>query len=301
MSETVGFIGLGNMGGAMASRLAGRGWRLRVYNRSPEKAGPLVAHGATLADRPEDAAEPGGIVASMLADDRAVESIFGAESKLLDRLGPGGLHLSMSTIHPETARRLAREHERLGIAYVAAPVFGRPQAAAAGELWIAVSGPEAARRRAEPLLAAMGRGSFEFGTDAGAANVAKLCGNFLIASAIEALAEVAALAEKSGVDPGAAIEMLASTLFACHVYQGYGRMIVAGKFQPAGFRLALGHKDLSLVLDLARQVGVPMPVGNLVRDRGLAAIEKGRADWDWSSLALEAAEDAGLNRGGKKL
>ncbi|HEV2386329.1 MAG TPA: NAD(P)-dependent oxidoreductase [Candidatus Acidoferrales bacterium] len=296
MSRTVGFVGLGNMGLAMASRLAERGWRLRVYNRSGDKAAPLVAAGATRVDRPEDAAEPGGIVISMLADDGAVESIFGGQSKLVARLGPGGIHLSMSTIHPETSRRLASEHGRAEVTYVAAPVFGRPQAARAGELWIAVSGPEMARERVAPLLAAMGRGSFDFGSDPGAANVVKLCGNFLIAAAVEALGEAAALAAKSGVDPGAVIDMLGKTLFACTIYQGYGRMIAAGQFQPAGFRLALGQKDVALALDAAQRAGVPMPLGVLLRDRGRAAIAKGRGDWDWSALSLGAAEDAGWKR-----
>lgn len=298
MSETIGLVGLGNMGRGIAQHLLDQGWQLRVWNRSPEKVEPVVRRGATRAERPEETATPGGIVISMLSDDRAVEETFGSQSKLLAGLGAGGVHVSMSTIHPETARRMAREHERAGAAYVGAPVFGRPDAAAAGNLWIAVSGPEPARRRVAPLLAAAGRGTFDFGDDPGAANIAKLCGNFLIASSIEALGEAAAMAEKSGLGASPVIEMLAQTLFACPIYQGYGKSILSGKFQPAGFRLRLGLKDVELALSTARSMEVPLPLASLIRDRALAAINKGHADWDWSSLALEAAEDAGVRKAG---
>lgn len=296
MSETVGLVGLGNMGLGIALNLLDQGWQLRVWNRSPKKADPLVRRGATRVEHPEETATPGGIVLSMLADDHAVGEVFGSQSKLVARLGAGGVHVSMSTIHPETARRLAREHERLGAAYLGAPVFGRPHAALAGNLWIVVSGPEPVRRRVAPLLASLGRGTFDFGDDPGAANVAKLCGNFLIASSIEALGEAAAMAEKSGVGASRVIEMLAQTLFACPIYQGYGESIVSGKFQPAGFRLRLGLKDVELALSTARSMEVPLPIASLIRDRSLAAINKGHADWDWSSLALEAAEAAGVRK-----
>lgn len=296
MSETVGLVGLGNMGQAMALRLMQMGWKLRVWNRTLEKADTLVRQGAALAEKPEDAVEPGGIVISMLSDDHAVSEVFGGGSKLIERLGVGGVHVSMSTIHPETARRLTKEYERHGVTYLGSPVLGRPEAARTGKLWIAVSGPEQARQRVAPLLAAMGQGTFEFGEDPGAANVTKLCMNFLIGSAIEGLAEVAALAEKSGVGAVPVIEMITRTGFACPIYQGYGKLVAGRKFEPAGFRLRLGLKDVELALSASRQVEVPMPVASLLRDRALAAINKGRADWDWSSLSLEAAEDAGVGR-----
>ncbi len=294
MSDTVGLVGLGNMGNAMAQRLLDMKWNLRVWNRSREKAEAVVHHGATWAERPEDVAEPGDIVISMLADDHALSEVFGTGSKLVERLGEGGVHVSMSTIHPETARRLAKEHAGLGVAYLGAPVLGRPEAARTGKLWIAVSGPEKMQKRVAPLLAALGRETFEFGEDPGAANVTKLCMNFLIGSAIEGLAEVAAMAEKSGVGAGPVIEMISRTGFACPIYQGYGKLIVNRKFEPAGFRLRLGLKDVELALSAARSVEVPMPVASLLRDRALAAINKGRGEWDWSSVSLEAAEDAGV-------
>lgn len=294
MTQAVGFIGLGNMGAAIAARLLERGWELRVWNRTPQKAAPLVAQGAVCVGHPEDAALPGGIVLSMLADDAALDEQFGAGSKLVHRLGHGGVHISLSTIHPDTSRRLAQEHERSGVVYLGSPVFGRPEAARTGSLWIALSGPAEARRRARPLLDAIGRGVTEFGDDPGAANVAKLCGNFLIAAATEALGEAAALAEKSGVGAAPVLEMLVQTLFSCPLYQRYGKLIVAKQFQPAAFRLRLGLKDVELAVATARSVQMPLPLGSFVRDRCLAAINKGRGDWDWTAVTLEAAEDAGL-------
>lgn len=294
MSEPIGFVGLGSMGAAMALRLADRGFSLRVWNRSPEKADPLLRQGQARAERPEDAVSPGGLVVSMLADDRAVTELFGAHSPLLSRLGPGGLHISASTIHPETSRRLAAEHRAAGVDYLAAPVFGRPDAIAAGSLWITLSGAESARRRARPLLEALGRGIFDFGDDPGAANTVKLCGNFLIAAMMEAQAEAAAWIEKSGLGADAVMAMLSQTLFPCPVFQSYGKRIVAREFQPAGFRLTLGLKDVELAVAAARAVSAPLPLGSLVRDRALAAVNAGHGDADWSALALEARLAAGL-------
>jgi 3-hydroxyisobutyrate dehydrogenase-like beta-hydroxyacid dehydrogenase len=294
MNEPVAFLGLGNMGQGMALSLVEKGYALRVWNRTTAKADPLVARGAGLARRPEDAVEPGGIVVSMLSDDRVVSELFAPGGSLLSRLGSGGLHISMSTIHPDTSRRLTREHESVGAAYLAAPVFGRPEAAASGNLWILLSGPEPARRRAAPLLEVMGRTTFEFGDDPGAANVSKLCGNFVIAAAIEAMGEAAAFAEKSGVGAGPVLDMLAQTLFACPPYRGYGRQIAQRQFLPAGFRLSLGLKDIELAMSAARSVSVPMPLAALLRDRALASVNKGRGDWEWSAFTLEAAEDAGI-------
>ncbi len=294
MGETIGFIGLGNMGQEMALRLVEAGWPVRVWNRTKEKATELVKRGATLVERPEEAVEPGGIAISMLADDAALLEIFAADGPVVKRLGAGGLHVSMSTIHPDTSRRLAKEHAEHGASYLGAPVFGRPNAARAGMLWFAVSGRPEDRLRARPIFEAMGRETFEFGDDPGAANVAKLCGNFLIAAAVEAMAEAAALAEKSGVGAAGMLEMLGKTLFACPVYQGYGQLVVKRKFEPAAFRMRLGLKDVELAISAARAVGVPLPFADIARNRALAGINKGRGDWDWSAVSLGAAEDAGV-------
>jgi 3-hydroxyisobutyrate dehydrogenase-like beta-hydroxyacid dehydrogenase len=294
MAETLGFIGLGNMGEPIAASLLAAGDTLRVYNRTTSKAATLVAKGATLVKNPADVASPGGIVLTMLADDRAVEQVCLLPGSFVEKLGPGGIHVSISTIAPATARRLAEHHAKHRVEYVASPVFGRPEAAAAKKLWVCTSGHAAPKARVRPLLEAIGQGIFDFGEDAGSANVVKLCGNFMIASAIETISESLALAEKNGIDKHAVADLFGRTLFACPVYQGYGKTIAAEKFEPAGFRLALGFKDISLSLATATASLVPLPVASLLHDRYLTAMAKGRGDMDWTAVALGVAEDAGI-------
>jgi 3-hydroxyisobutyrate dehydrogenase-like beta-hydroxyacid dehydrogenase len=292
--EHVGFIGLGEMGAAMAANLIAAGILPAVWNRTSAKAAPLVAQGAKLASSPADAAAPGGIVITMLADDAAVEAVVMGDGGFGARLGPAGIHLSMSTIAPATARKLSRYHAEHGSIYVAAPVFGRPDNAALRQLVICTSGPESARLRIRPLLDTMGRAVFEYGDEPGAANVAKLCGNFLIASALEAIGEALAMAEKSGIDRSKLAEMFGKTLFACPVYQRYGEAIAANRYTPAGFKMPLGLKDVELVLATAGAVRTPMPLAALLRERLISGLAKGRDELDWSALALGILDDAGI-------
>jgi 3-hydroxyisobutyrate dehydrogenase-like beta-hydroxyacid dehydrogenase len=294
MAQEIGFIGLGAMGVPMAANLIAAGFSLTVYNRTASKAEPLVRSGARRAERAGDTARPGGIVVTMVSDDAALEELVLGDAALARRLAPGGIHLSMSTVSAAASRRLAASHAEAGSTLVAAPVFGRPEAAAARRLWICVSGPPVPKAAVRPLLDAMGQAVFDFGGDAGAANVVKLSGNFLIAAAMEAMAEALVMAEKSGVDRAATIEMLSKSLFACPVYQGYGAAIAHRRHSPAGFRLPLGAKDVNLVLKTAAEVNAPMPVASLLRDRFIGAIANGRADLDWSAVALGASDDAGL-------
>lgn len=294
MSEAIGFIGMGHMGTPMAKNLLAAGYTLHVYNRTPEKTASLVKLGATAASSPAELAKVCSTVISMVADDAALEQLVLGPHGLLQGLASGALHISMSTILPDTARRLAERHAEHGSAYVAAPVFGRPEAAAAKKLWICLSGEQAARQRAEPVLRALGQSLFDFGPEAGAANVVKLSGNFLIASALEALGEALALGEKNGVDRTALASMLSQTLFACPVYQNYSKAIAEHAYQPAGFRLALGFKDIGLIEHTAARSRTPMPLAGLLRNRFLSALAKGREDYDWAALALGSAEDAGL-------
>jgi len=296
MADLIGFIGLGNMGRAMADNLLQSGYRLHVYNRTPEKAASLLVQGAKLMSHPSATVEPGGIVLTMLADDQAVESIVQGKEGILERLGPDGIHISMSTVSPATARRLAKLHDKYRTAYLAAPVFGRPEAAAARKLWICLSGPRAAKDRVRPILSALGQGIFDFGEEPGAANVVKLTGNFLLASAIEALAEAMTLAEKNGIDRTTLAAMLGRTLFACPAYQVYGDAIAQERYQPAGFTVSLGLKDINLVLQTAAASTMPMPLASLLHDRFLTAVAQGWADLDWTAMALGAAHDAGLPR-----
>ncbi len=254
MSENVGFIGLGAMGAPMAANLIAARIIPTVWNRTAAKAEPLIAKGAKLASAPGDAASPGGVVITMLADDAALESVVTGERGIASRLGAGGIHISMSTIAPATARTFAKYHADRGSTYVAAP----------------------------------------FGDEPGAANVVKLCGNFLIASALEAMAEAQAMAKKNGIEPAQLAEMLGKTLFACPVYQRYGEAIAARRHTPAGFKVPLGLKDVELVLKTAGEVRSPMPLAGLVRERLVSALAKGRDEMDWSALALGVLDDAGI-------
>jgi len=260
MSETIGFIGLGALGLPMATNLVAAGRSLRVYNRTASKAEPLVARGAHLAATPADAVSRGGVAVSVLWDDAALESVVTSEG-FLERLGPGGVHVSMSTVLPETAKRLATLHAQHGVTYLEAPIFGRPEAAVAHQLWIPVAGPRATQDRVRPLLEAMGaQGIFDFGEGIGAATVVKLAGNFLIISASRSMGEALSMAEKNGVDPRAVVEMLTTTLFTSPIYQSYGKRI-AEKTAPA-MMSAIPLKDMGLFKRTAERVDSPTPLAS---------------------------------------
>jgi 3-hydroxyisobutyrate dehydrogenase-like beta-hydroxyacid dehydrogenase len=293
MKETIGFIGLGAMGLAMATRLLKAGFGLRVYNRTAEKAGLLLEQGAVLARSPAEAVQPGGIVATMVTDDRALEEVTLGASGLLERLGDG-VHLSMSTIAPRTASRLADLHRKKGSRYVGAPVFGKPDVAAQAKLWIVTSGDAAARARVRPLLEAMGQRIFDFGDDPGAASVIKLAGNFLLGAAIEAMAEAFTLAQKHGVSRQQTCDFFTQTLFDCFVYRGYGDLVASEHYQPVGARPSLIRKDYGLILQTAAEGLVPMPLASLIHERLTATVAKGRDDVDWAGFAREVSESAGL-------
>lgn len=294
MSTEIGFVGLGAMGAPMAANLIAAGYTLRIYNRTASKADALVANGAMRVQNAGDAAAAGGIAVTMLADDAVLESVTLGPDGLAERLGRGGIHISMSTVAPATSRRLAGYHADRGSTYVTAPVFGRPDAAKAKRLWIVTSGPAAQKAAIRPVLEAMGQAIFDFGEDAGAANVTKLCGNFLIAANLEAMSEAFTMAEKQGVDRVAVADMLAKTLFACPIYLGYGKAIAEKRFTPVGFRMPLGLKDVELAMRTAQEVRVALPTASLVRDRMLSSLAKGREDMDWSAIALSVLDDAGL-------
>lgn len=291
--RSVGFVGLGNMGEPMARNLVDAGFDVCVYNRTASRAEGLCDAGATRVDSPA-AAAASGLVFTMLADDAAVEAVTFGTDGIAEALGAGGVHVSLSTIAPQTARRLADAHRERGAALLSAPVFGRPDAATARKLWICLAGDAAAAARARPALEAMGQGIYEFGSDPGNANVVKLAGNFLIISAIEALAESLALVEKNGIDRQAVAALFGETLFACPIYKNYGRIIANREYSPAGFRLKLGMKDLRLVRDAGDAALVPMALADLLHGRMLAALAHDRGDLDWTALELATAESAGL-------
>jgi 3-hydroxyisobutyrate dehydrogenase-like beta-hydroxyacid dehydrogenase len=292
MPAKLGFIGLGNMGEPIARNLLRAGYDLRVYNRTRVKAARLAEQGARVAEQSADVAEPGGIVLNMLADDHAVEEVCFAKPSFVERLGKGGIHISLGTISPDTARRLANHHGKYGVSYIASPVFGRPEAARAAKLFVCTAGPSPAKKKVEAILQGIGQGIIDFGEDPGAANVAKLCGNFLIASTVEALAEMLTLAEKNGVSKRLVAEMIGKF---SPLHHSYAQIMAEGQFEPAGFRLALGLKDINLILSAAAKSVTPVPLASLLHDRWLASIAKGRGNLDWSAIILDVAEQAGIN------
>ncbi|MDE2341992.1 MAG: NAD(P)-dependent oxidoreductase [Betaproteobacteria bacterium] len=290
------FLGLGKMGAPMARNLLDSGFPLTVFNRSRAPAEGFAAAGALVAEAPCAAVMPGGIAITMLSNDAALETVTLGREGFADCLGEGGLHISMSTVSPELSRRLAREHALRGSYFLAAPVFGRPEAAAARKLWICQSGDAEAKARAQPILEALGQGIHDFGEDPGAANVAKLSGNFLILSAIEAMAEALALAEKSGLDRKALAGFLGQSIFSCPIYQNYGRILADRNYEPAGFKLELGMKDVRLVREVAETVTLPMPVADLLHARLLSGLAKQRGHLDWTAIELSTAEEGGLKK-----
>jgi len=289
----IGFIGLGQMGQGMAANFIKAGHQVTVYNRSPDKAAALINAGARQANSPAEAAR-GLAVFTMLADDKAVEAVTFGEDGILSGLPAGGLHISASTIGVALAERLAAAHRQAGQRYLSAPVFGRPDAAAAGKLFVVAAGAEDALRDTAPLFEAIGQRTFIVGDTPAHANLVKLSGNFLIASVIEALGEAFALVTKGGVDAQAYLDVLTSTLFAAPVYKTYGGLIAEKKFEPAGFAAPLGQKDIRLTLAAAESLGVAMPVASLLRDRFLTLIAQGGAHLDWSAVGGMAARDAGV-------
>jgi 3-hydroxyisobutyrate dehydrogenase-like beta-hydroxyacid dehydrogenase len=276
----------------MAQNVLAAGFALRVYNRSKDKAKPLVDKGVQVVDQPTKVAEPGGIVISMLADDDALTSVAGAE--LIQALHSGGVHVSMSTVSPKTVEMLAEFAGLHEVSIVAAPVFGRPEAAAARKLWICVSGNPAARQRVRPVLEAMGQGIFDFGEKVSAANIVKLAGNFLLTAAIEAMAEASALVEKHGIPRAELLNMLTQTLFNSPVYNNYSKRIIDADFQNVGFKAELAFKDMRLAWQTAADARAPMPILGVLCEQYLATIAQGDGGLDASALATAAARNAGL-------
>jgi 3-hydroxyisobutyrate dehydrogenase-like beta-hydroxyacid dehydrogenase len=293
----IGFVGLGQMGAAMAANLAATGRRVIAYVRRPDQIGKLEA----LRLRPTmDIGDllDCEVVISMLPDDDAVrEIVFGRRDIGLDGLAaglmPGAIHLSMSTISTAAASLLASEHARNGQGYVAAPVFGNPDAAKARQLFIVAAGVPADLERCQPILDILGQRTFVFGADPQHANLVKLLGNMMSATALEMLGEVVAVVRKRGMDPQPFIDIMTSTMFGGRAHKIYGDKIAKQTYAP-GFVLPLVLKDVRLALAEAEKAGVPMPSVGVVRDRLITGIARGYGELDWTALGLIAAEEAGL-------
>jgi len=290
----IAFIGLGNMGSAMAANLLKAGHTLSVFNRTRTRADALKPLGARVSATPGEAAAGAEVAITMLADDHALESVVSGKGSILESLPPNAIHVSMSTISVALSRRLAAAHAERKQHYVAAPVFGRPEAAAAAKLFIVAAGPAAQIDRCRPLFDAMGQKTFIAGDDASGANLMKLAGNFLITAVIEGLAESFALVRKAGLDANLFHDILTSSLFNAPIYKTYGALINSQKFEPAGFKLPLGLKDNRLLLAAAEENAVAMPMASLIRDRFLAALAQGMGEQDWSAISRISAQNAGL-------
>ncbi len=288
----VGFIGLGHMGSGMAANLLRAGHEVTVYNRTSSKGQALVEQGARAAAQVAEACR-GEVVITMLADDAAVESVVFDNEGVIGSLGKGGIHISMSTISVALSERLTDAHAKSGQRFIAAPVFGRPDMAAAGKLFIIAAGATDAVGACRPIFEALGQRTFSAGDRPQAANLVKLSGNFLIASTIEALGEAMALVGKAGIDRSHYLDILTSTLFTAPIYRTYGELIAKEKFEPAGFAAPLGHKDIRLALAAAESLRVPMPLASLLRDRFLTLLAKGGEALDWSAIGRLASTDSG--------
>lgn len=290
----IGFIGLGNMGAAMAANLLKAGHEVTAYNRSPGKVAALAAQGARPAASVADACQ-GDVVVTMLANDDAVQAVTFGDDGILASLPEGAIHVSSSTVSTALAERLTEAHATAGQGFVAAPVFGRPEAAAAAKLFVVAAGAPATVDKVSPIFDAIGQRTFVLGEDPQAANLVKISGNFLIASVIESLGEAMALVSKAGVDKQQYLELLTSTLFDAPVYRTYGGLLAREEFTPAGFAATLGLKDVKLALSAGEQLQVPLPVASLLRDRFLTLLATGGAELDWSAVGALTAWEAGAD------
>jgi 3-hydroxyisobutyrate dehydrogenase-like beta-hydroxyacid dehydrogenase len=290
----IGFIGLGRMGSGMAGRLLVAGHELTVYNRTPDKAKPFAMKGARMAAKISEACS-GDAVITMLSDDEALESVAYGDGGILQSLRKGAVHVSMSTISVALSEKLTAAHELAGQRFVSATVFGRPDAAAAGKLFIITAGEQDVAGMCAPLFMAMGQKTFHVGGEPRAANLVKLSGNFLIASTIEALSEAMALISKGGIDQRRYLEVLTSTLFTGPVFANYGALIAERRFEPATFAAKQGEKDVRFALAAAQTLRAPMPLASLLHDRFLTLLARGGEDLDWSAIGGLAASDVGLD------
>lgn len=290
--EKICFAGLGLMGQGMAMCLLKKGYRLKVYNRTPLKAEPLVEKGAEFMNNLPEGVKDTDILITMVSDDEAVESLV--TSDVLRNLGEAKIHISMSSVSPACIERLSIIHRNAGVKLLSCPVFGRPDVAKEGKLWLCLSGEDEAKKSVMKILGVMAQKVYDFGPHPWAANVIKLAGNFLIASAIEAISEAFSFVEKNGVKAENLHNIMTETLFSSVVYKGYGNNILNKGYRTPGFKLRLGYKDIRLLKDTARNSYTPMPFASILEDRFLRALEEQKGDWDWSSIAEDQMRDAGL-------
>ncbi|MGY4480257.1 NAD(P)-dependent oxidoreductase [Bradyrhizobium sp. USDA 3364] len=291
MSAKIGFVGLGLMGTAMAANLAADGRNVCAYVRRPERIGDLQALGIAATTRRSDLFDS-DIIITMLPDDAAVRNVFFGPFGISESLRPGVIHLSMSTISTEASTALLLEHERRGQSYVAAPVFGNPDAARARQLAVIMAGNPASCDRCRPVMASLGQ-TFVVGADPAHANLIKLLGNMMTATTLEVLGEVVTVLRKRGQDPQQFVDIMTGTMFDSRVHKNYGSRLIAGSYKP-GLTMPLALKDVRLALAEAELASAPMPSVGVVRDRLITGIARGHGGLDWTALGMVASEEAGL-------
>jgi 3-hydroxyisobutyrate dehydrogenase-like beta-hydroxyacid dehydrogenase len=291
-NQTIGFIGLGSLGSPIAENILEKNHRLIVYNRTRSKTASLTKKGAVAAGSIRELAAQSDFIFSIVSDDAALKSVVEGVDGIIAGARKGSVHISMSTILPQTAKQLHQLHEENQTHFLAAPVFGRPEAAKARKLNFAISGKEKFRKEAEPLLRDAGAaGVWEFGDEPDAANKIKLCGNFMIAAALEAMGETIALAQQSGIDAHIMWDMFTQTMFASPIYINYGKIILDKKFEPAAFTAKLGLKDLKLVLQQASMVKQPLPLGDFLKNNLEELVDSGKENIDWSAIYLASLKN----------
>lgn len=292
----VGFIGVGQLARPMVKHLLSEGYHVLIHNRRREAVEELISLGAEYCDRPEEAVVENGILFNCLPDDAAVFSVFHPHGAIFKNMGQKGLHVSMATIAPQTSRIMKERHRTLGGSYCVANVMGRPDAVENKKQIYILGGEPEHLERVRPILESIGSAAFTFGDDPTMANVVKLSLNFLIASAMESMAETFVFARKNGVNVEKLFSMMSESLFACPIYKNYGKTLLEGHFRDPLFRLALGAKDIDLVCRAAKESRSPMRFAGALQDRFTAAMAKGKENYDWTALMLEVEEEAGIKR-----
>jgi 3-hydroxyisobutyrate dehydrogenase-like beta-hydroxyacid dehydrogenase len=291
----VGFIGLGRMGKGMARRILDAGHEFAVYDVVPQATAEFGAAGARVASSVADLCKGTEIVVTMLVEDATVVDVVQRAGGMRDSLSAGAIHLAMGTYGVATIRTLAEAHAKAGQVLVAAPVLGRPDLAASGQLGIVVAGPPEAVRKSAPILQVMGRRTFEAGIKPESATAIKLANNLVLGAAIVAQAEAFSLVRKYGVEPQVMYDVMTDGLFAgAPAYKGYGKTMVDQTFDNVGSPIQVGLKDANLILAAADIARVPLPSLDVYRERLLGAIAHGDGDRDQAVLAREQARACGL-------
>lgn len=286
-AKKIGFIGIGSMGLPMVRNLMQAGFDVTIYDVVTERMKELIKEGAKAARTLSEVISPGGIIITMLTNDEILLEVISGKNGIADLLGSNEIHISMSTVSPETTKKIYSIHQKRKTNFISGPVFGRPESAAKRQLWIFLSGKKKIKELVRPILDSLGQGIYDFGENITSANIVKLAANFLVLSAIETMGEAFTLIEKNNLDKTIFADMLTQTLFACPAYQYHAHKIALKKFSPAGFSLNLGMKDIKLIMENAQNAKASMPILKLLHKKLLFSVDKNRGNLDWAAITLD--------------